>query len=161
MYERSLEEVHPTERTIKLMVNFARFEERCKEFDRARVIYKFAMDSARGTIEDVEELQQEFLGFEKRHGSREGIEDVIITRRRGQYEEAVGKDVYNYDVWFDFIRLEEAEGDCEKIRAIYERAVANVPPIAEKRYWKRYIYLWINYALFEELQGTSYIANMI
>lgn len=34
---------------------------------------------------------------------------------------------------------------------VYERAIANVPPVAEKRYWRRYIYLWINYALFEEL----------
>lgn len=26
-----------------------------------------------------------------------------------------------------------------------------MPPILEKRHWRRYIYLWINYALFEEL----------
>ena len=36
-------------------------------------------------------------------------------------------------------------------RAIFERAVHNVPPVAEKRFWKRYIYLWLNYAIFEEL----------
>lgn len=34
---------------------------------------------------------------------------------------------------------------------VYERAIANIPPAPEKRYWQRYIYLWINYALFEEL----------
>ncbi len=34
---------------------------------------------------------------------------------------------------------------------VYERAVANVPPGGEKRYWQRYIYLWVKYALFEEL----------
>ena len=36
---------------------------------------------------------------------------------------------------------------------MYERAIANVPPAAEKRYWQRYIYLWIKYALFEELEA--------
>jgi hypothetical protein len=36
---------------------------------------------------------------------------------------------------------------------VYERAIANVPPAAEKRYWQRYIYLWIKYALFEELEA--------
>ncbi|KDP44360.1 hypothetical protein JCGZ_20040 [Jatropha curcas] len=39
----------------------------------------------------------------------------------------------------------------ERIREVHERAIANVPPAEEKRYWQRYIYLWINYALYEEL----------
>ena len=43
----------------------------------------------------------------------------------------------------------------EKIRDVYERAVANVPPVAEKTYWRRYIYLWISYALFEELDARD------
>jgi hypothetical protein len=34
---------------------------------------------------------------------------------------------------------------------VYERAVANLPPGNDKRFWRRYIYLWIKYALFEEL----------
>lgn len=39
----------------------------------------------------------------------------------------------------------------EAVRELYERAIAQVPPIKEKRYWRRYIYLWIYYAVFEEL----------
>jgi crooked neck len=38
---------------------------------------------------------------------------------------------------------------------VYERAVANLPPATEKRYWQRYIYLWIKYALFEELDSEE------
>jgi hypothetical protein len=38
---------------------------------------------------------------------------------------------------------------------VYERAVANLPPATEKRYWQRYIYLWIKYALFEELEAEN------
>jgi hypothetical protein len=30
-----------------------------------------------------------------------------------------------------------------------------VPPLQEKRFWRRYIYLWINYAIFEELQAKD------
>ncbi len=43
----------------------------------------------------------------------------------------------------------------ERIRDTYERAVANIPPVAEKQYWRRYIYLWISYALFEELDARD------
>ena len=61
----------------------------------------------------------------------------------------------NYDAWFDYARMEESAGDVEKTREVYERADRVVPPATEKRYWRRYIYLWINYALFEELEAKD------
>lgn len=45
-------------------------------------------------------------------------------------------------------------GECKLkfcVLQVYERAVGNVPPALEKRFWQRYIYLWMNYALWEEL----------
>lgn len=59
---------------------------------------------------------------------------------------------HNYDAWFDYLRLVENDADADTVREVYERAIANVPPLQEKRHWKRYIYLWINYALYEELE---------
>lgn len=66
------------------------------------------------------------------------------------------KSFLNYDVWFDYVRLEEEEvffvGDKERVREVYERVVGNVLLVNEKCYWRRYIYLWINYVLFEEIE---------
>jgi hypothetical protein len=42
-----------------------------------------------------------------------------------------------------------------RIRDVYERAVANMPPVAEKKYWRRYVYLWIYYAVYEELHAKD------
>ena len=42
-----------------------------------------------------------------------------------------------------------------QVREVYERAIANVPPAPEKRYWQRYIYLWVRYALWEELEAQD------
>ena len=56
----------------------------------------------------------------------------------------------DYDIWFDYTKLEEEYGTESSCREIYERAISNVPLIKEKKYWRRYIYLWINYALYEE-----------
>ena len=36
------------------------------------------------------------------------------------------------------------------MREAYERAVLNMPLSREKEHWRRYIYLWLNYAMFEE-----------
>jgi len=68
----------------------------------------------------------------------------------------VASDPTNYDVWFNYIRLEEQYGDSDKVRDIYERAIANLPPSSEKIFWKRYIYIWINYVIFEETETKDY-----
>jgi crooked neck len=47
---------------------------------------------------------------------------------------------------------EEEDAAVERVRDVYERAVAQVPPSQEKRHWRRYIFLWLDYALFEEIE---------
>ena len=133
----------------KLFIAFAKFEEGCREYERARTIYKYALDHI--PKQEAEDLFKAYTHFEKRFGDRAGIEDVIISKRKFQYEEEVKANPMNYDAWFDFIRLMEAEGSQEAVREVYERAIANIPPSQEKRFWRRYIYLWIYYALYEEL----------
>ena len=46
--------------------------------------------------------------------------------------------------------MEEATGNIDRVREVYESAVAVKPPAEEKRFWRRYMYLWFNYAVFEE-----------
>ena len=70
-------------------------------------------------------------------------------------------------MWFDYARLEEGalrdlrdegaspseeEASTARVREVYERAVAQVPPGGDKRHWRRYIFLWLDYALFEEIE---------
>ncbi|BAF17011.1 uncharacterized protein [Oryza sativa Japonica Group] len=153
VYQRAADLLADDEDAQVLFVAFAEFEERCREVERARAIYKYALD--RVPKGQAEELYRKFLAFEKQFGDREGIEDAIVGKRRFQYEDEVRKNPLNYDSWFDYIRLEESVGNNDRIREVYERAIANIPPADEKRYWQRYIYLWINYALYEELDAKD------
>lgn len=70
-----------------------------------------------------------------------------------QYEELVAQQPNNYDTWFDYLKLEESVSSADTVRSVYERAVANRPPTTVKLHWCRYIYLWINYAIYEELHA--------
>ena len=112
-------------------------------------------------------LYAAYTKFEKQHGTRSTLESTVLGRRRIQYEDELQHDGRNYDVWFDYTRLEEGayrdlkdEGSTDeelqaqigRVREVYERAVAQVPPGGEKRHWRRYIFLWLNYALFEEIE---------
>ncbi|CAK7203950.1 NineTeen Complex (NTC) component [Sporothrix eucalyptigena] len=137
----------------KLFISYARFEAKLKEYERARAIYKFGLDNlprARSM-----QLHKEYTTFEKQFGDREGIEDIVVSKRRRQYEEQVQENPKNYDVWFDWARLEETTGNIDRIREVYEKAVAQVPPAQEKRLWRRYIFLWLFYALWEETDAKN------
>ncbi|NXH90628.1 CRNL1 protein, partial [Edolisoma coerulescens] len=153
VYERAVEFFGEEHMDEHLYVAFAKFEENQKEFERVRVIYKYALD--RIPKQDAQNLFKNYTIFEKKFGDRRGIEDIIVSKRRFQYEEEVKANPHNYDAWFDYLRLVESDADAEAVREVYERAIANVPPIQEKRHWKRYIYLWINYALYEELEAKA------
>eukprot|EP00002_Diphylleia_rotans_P028058 TRINITY_DN5655_c0_g2_i1.p1 TRINITY_DN5655_c0_g2~~TRINITY_DN5655_c0_g2_i1.p1 ORF type:complete len:671 (+),score=167.59 TRINITY_DN5655_c0_g2_i1:94-2106(+) len=153
VYERAVDELGELSKNEDFYIAFATFEERCNDFDRARTIYKYALDNV--PKNEAKELYKSFISFEKQRGDRAGIEDVIVSKRRFQYEEQLKDDSTNYDIWFDYINLEEAEQNADRIREVYERAIANVPPATEKRLWRRYIYLWIMYAMYEELDAKD------
>ncbi|XP_050306163.1 protein crooked neck [Anthonomus grandis grandis] len=154
IYERAVQFFGDEHMEEKLYIAFAKFEENQKEHDRARVIYKYALDNI--PKEDTKELYKAYTIHEKKFGDRTGIEEVIVSKRKFQYEQEIAENPTNYDAWFDYIRLVEGQGETDIIRETYERAIANVPPSKSKDLWRRYIYLWINYAFFEELETQDY-----
>jgi crooked neck len=137
----------------RLFIAYARYETKLKEYERARAIYKYALD--RMPRSKSLALHKAYTTFEKQFGDREGVEDVILSKRRVQYEEQIKENPKNYDIWFDYARLEETSGDIDRVRDVYERAIAQIPPTQEKRHWRRYIYLWIFYALWEEMEAKD------
>ncbi|OMO67881.1 RNA-processing protein, HAT helix [Corchorus capsularis] len=80
VYERAAAKLADEEEAEQLFAAFAEFEERCKETERARCIYKFALDRIpKGRAED---LYKKFVAFEKQYGDKEGIEEAIVGKRR-------------------------------------------------------------------------------
>ncbi|CAD7972605.1 unnamed protein product [Amoebophrya sp. A25] len=152
-YEKAIELLE-TELDEKFWIAFAQFEVRQGEHVRARAIFKAALEQI--PKDRAEELYQKYVNFEKIHGGQEEIEDVVMQKRRFAYEETLKDKPRDYDTWFDYLRLEEQGGDIGAVRELYERAIAQFPPIQQKDYWRRYIYLWYNYAMFEEMQAQDY-----
>ncbi|KAH9478593.1 NineTeen Complex (NTC) component [Psilocybe cubensis] len=151
---------------------FAKMETRLKEFERARVIYKFAL--SRIPRSKSAALYAAYTKFEKQHGTRNTLENTVLGKRRIQYEEEISHDGKNYDVWFDYARLEEGayrdlkdEGSTQeeldaaigRVREVYERAVAQDYPRTRQIYQtaiqlvphKQFTFakLWLMFAKFE------------
>ncbi|GAM88469.1 hypothetical protein ANO11243_065020 [Dothideomycetidae sp. 11243] len=137
----------------KVFIAYSRFEARLKEYERARAIYKYALDRMPRSKSAI--LHKHYTTFEKQFGDATGVEDVVMSKRRVRYEEQVKESPRDYDAWFDYARLEEASGDPARTREVYERAIAQVPPTQEKRHWRRYVYLWLFYAIWEETENGS------
>ena len=150
IYEKAMNEIDDELLSTKFYKSFANLEIGCKEYERARIIYKYALDHVPKYL--AKNLFEEYMLFEKKYGTKDSIDKVIVNKKRFEYEQELIENENNYDLWFDYIKLEEQNGSIDHTREIYERAISNVPPIIiDKRYWKRYIYLWIKYAMFEEL----------
>ncbi|KAJ2481628.1 NineTeen Complex (NTC) component [Coemansia sp. RSA 2131] len=136
-----------------VFISFAKFEVRMREHDRARAIYKYALQ--RLPRAQSQSLYNQYTVFEKQFGDTREVEEVVVRKRRMQYESMVKGDPRDYDAWIDYAKLEESAGDRVRIRDVYERAVAEHPRVAEKDVWRRYIYIWLFYALYEETQARD------
>lgn len=133
-----------------LFVAFAQFEERQHEYDRVKLIYEYALNKL--PRNSAPELYENYSTFQKKHGAQKDIENLISHKRKLRYENILAEDPYDYDTWFDYLKLAEDEFTYEETRDLYERAVANVPKNrANKDPWRRYVYLWIYYATYEEV----------
>jgi crooked neck len=154
VYEDAIQYLGDEYVTPEILGAFAQFETRQKEFDRARALYQYALSTLPKSL--TEKLYSQYTKFERQWGNRSDIEATVASKRRWVYESELEANALNYDVWFDLIRLDEDSNDIERTRETYERAIAQVPPsLTEKRLWRRYIYLWLNYACFEELRAES------
>jgi len=154
VYEKALQVLEEDANQPEYFIDFADMEIEAGEIERARKIFQYSLDHV--PKHAAEDLFRRYTSFEKQYGDRETIETVILNRKRFDYKEKTEENEHNYDVWFDWIRLEEENGNVPIIRERYEMAVECKPLVEEKRYWRRYIYLWIKYALFEELITKDY-----
>ncbi|CAN6722085.1 unnamed protein product [Malus baccata var. baccata] len=107
VYQTAVDMLDNDEEAERLFLAFAEFEEGCKEIERARSIYKLGRD--RIPKGKAASLYRMFEEFEERYGDRQ----------------AIRKNPLDYDAWFGYIRLEENAGNKEKIRQVYDRAIAN------------------------------------
>jgi crooked neck len=168
------------EQGSRLFKQFSSFEERQGEYERARVIFQHAISllhltptgDTSGPADDVELTKQErskrkelydaYIVFEKKHGNKQGIETVIVQKQRAQYKERLEANPFDYDGWLEWAAMEQDyEQECmesqaaqqrERVRETFEQAVSHVPPYPnDKDPWRRYIYIWIFYAVYEEL----------
>ncbi|KAJ3101103.1 Crooked neck-like protein 1 [Phlyctochytrium bullatum] len=118
IYEKCIETLGEEHVDQNVYVSFAKFETRVKEIERARAIYKYALE--RLPRKEAENLHNVYAQFEKQYGGQEVVEDVIVQKRRIKYE-----------------------SDYERARAIYKKCLEVIPHRTFT-----FAKLWLQYAKF-------------
>ncbi|OMJ28491.1 Pre-mRNA-splicing factor clf1 [Smittium culicis] len=136
-----------------IFIAYAKFEAKVKEVERARVIYKYGLENLPQSKSQA--LYNQYVLFEKQHGDQDDIEYIVSSKRRQQYQKKLKESPFDYNTWLDLTQLEESVGNIDLAREAYKDAVNAVPQVEEKRVWRRYIYLWLLYAAFEEISSKD------
>eukprot|EP01002_Notosolenus_urceolatus_P007602 NODE_302_length_2275_cov_23.375562_g234_i0.p1 GENE.NODE_302_length_2275_cov_23.375562_g234_i0~~NODE_302_length_2275_cov_23.375562_g234_i0.p1 ORF type:complete len:698 (+),score=222.02 NODE_302_length_2275_cov_23.375562_g234_i0:120-2213(+) len=149
----------------EILIQFAKFEERVGEVERARAVYKYAIEHVPDKTRAAE-LLGSLCELERKSGDEDSAQESVLASRRMAYNDEVTANPFNYDVWFDWLRLETAAASgtqldspeaaaatVQNVRELFHRAVSAVPPAKNaesKGLWSRYIWLWLFWAFWEE-----------
>lgn len=149
VYERAIEFFGRNFTDATLVLAFAQFEEKVREIDRAKVILEYGMENLADG--EQQKVTEEYTIFQKKHGNQEAIKDAIFEKRKMAYEKELKDLPRNYEIWFDYLLLCEQHLSESEIIDCYERAISYFPPVDVKKEWSRYIYIWVYYATYTEV----------
>ncbi|CAN3503827.1 pre-mRNA-splicing factor Clf1p, partial [Diutina catenulata] len=130
-----------------VVVPWAQWEASVGEYARATAILEQALTldlgpEARATVATAAAHHARLYGS----GSESVIDATVAERRVASLEQAVAADPEDYDSWWSLAALAPSV-------SVFERAVATPPSSKSKTTaWKRYVFLWLRYALHVEYQ---------
>jgi crooked neck len=150
-YETCIHLLDAEKLSDEIFLKYAQFELRRGDVDRASRAYRLGLTKMVDFPEKTKTLYDAFVVFTKQTGSKSEIENLLLEKRRAHYERLFVEEQENLDACFNYIRMEEEADDVERIREIFERSIAKIPTKRDTNIWKRYIYIWLFYAQFEEL----------
>lgn len=132
----------------KLYTAYARLLVKQRRIDEARCTLQ--KSAARFDKQRHSALHDAYAAFERQHGDVAAIEGLVLAKRRDLYEERLRINRTNYDTWFDYARLECETGNVAAARSVFRRATENTPPTREKKFWRRFVWLFLYWATWEE-----------
>lgn len=95
IFGKSLSDLGDEACNEKLFSAWAKFEIALREIGRARELYKFGLQNI--PSEKCHRLYEEYLQFEKQHGSGGEVDRLVLDKRRSYYRGLLEEQPANYD----------------------------------------------------------------
>ncbi|KAK6464680.1 cell cycle control protein [Scheffersomyces coipomensis] len=142
-----------------IISQWAEWEISVKEYERARAIYSTLLDASKIDLSEIQrnKIYSNFSDFEKNYGNKDTIESSIIRKRMAGYEQDLKDDPSDSDTWWTYLNLlSENNVNNSVLKDNFEKSISTPPSEKVKSiHWRRYIYLWIRYALWEEFNCNN------
>ncbi|GFY84958.1 crooked neck protein, putative [Actinidia rufa] len=141
-YERAVENLAEDEAGEEIFLAFAEFEELCKETERARFIYRFALDRVPKNC--AEYVYGKFITLENVILAKKGLEyedELNLEGARRILGNAIGR-APKSKIFKEYIQLEMDFGNTGRCRKLYEKYLEWSP---------QNCYAWMKYADLEIL----------
>ena len=134
---------------VKLVNSFAHWEATQQEYERSTALYRIAIEKWPSN----QLLKGGLLDFEKQFGNINSIEETISYKRKMDYETTLNNNAYDYDTWWLYLDL-VSESFPNQIMQTFEKAIVDSRPkgLSKTLHWKRYVYLWMRYICYVELE---------
>ena len=151
--ERAFKEIGEEALNEDFLIYWAKLEEKLKEIDRVGQIYE--MGIARLKDAQMMKLKVEYMKFQAKHGKEKDTHKIILDDRKSEYVEELKKQPMAYDSWLNLVLLEQEAGDFAVARQVFLDAEVNVPKSSEKSDWKRFVFIFLAHAIFEETKMSD------
>lgn len=152
---------------LKLIIQFANWEASRQELDRAQTILKLTLDQQLVSSNNPD-LQNAMLNLQKKYGNDGDTQNqTILQRRRRHYENLLTKTPRDYDTWWIYLDLIEENFSSQELLTSFDKATAptTIPQGTPNKNveldvnWQRYLYLWIRYLIYMELQQNDIVTT--
>ncbi|CAG98595.1 Clf1p [Kluyveromyces lactis] len=132
----------------RVIGSFASWEASQGEYERSRTLYRLAVE--RWPISEA--LKEQQIQFEKKFGSSKNMEDIVIAKRKAEYEQYLKSDPYHYSTWWVYIDLVEEKYQ-EQLTSAFQSFIELAKPksLVKDSSWKRYIRICVRYLVYLEL----------
>lgn len=139
----------------ELLRLWVQWEASVGESERARAIYDEILGGNYVLGTQKAEILRDMADFQASSGLHT-LESTLLVKRRLHYEKLVSLDVFDYDSWWEYVKMVEATQGKEIAVEELEQAVLTVPLDGFKlTRWRRYVFLWIKLALLQEYETKN------
>lgn len=158
LYEKTLSNIADfQENLIELIVSFANWEASIQEIERAKAIFNLAIEKWPNNTS----LNKSYLDLKKRYGDSQMIDEGVLMKRKLYYEKLLSERKQDYDTWWIYLDFIEENFPSQMLTSLEKATdLKNKPPLNPTQNkvdipWQRYLYLWIRYLIYTELNSND------
>ncbi|CCK71294.1 Clf1p KNAG_0G02360 [Huiozyma naganishii CBS 8797] len=134
----------------KLLVSFANWEATQQEYERCISIFTLALEK----WPNSQFLKDAKVQHEKKFGDSHSIQTSVTLKRKSRYKQLLLENSRDYRTWWTYLDLIESYFP-EELIPEFERAVSVASQPLQKEVmdveWRSYIFLWLRYLSYVEL----------